>query len=252
MWLITTGLTMLLFKVPLLVALVIASCATPTDPVLSNAIVKGSFADQHVSPRLRNLISAESGANDGFGYPFLFLAVHILKSASTGEALKTWVIKTILYQVLGAAIFGAAIGVAAKYILRWSTKRNNIDKESFLCFGIAVGIFTVGTAGYLDLDDLLAAFAAGNALTWDDWYREETEDDELQNVMDLLLNSLFFTFVGATIPWDSFVSPKDGLTAGKLVGLGLLVLLLRRLPSMLLFHRAIPCLQKSWSEALCE
>jgi NhaP-type Na+/H+ or K+/H+ antiporter len=240
---------MLVFKVPLLVALIIASCATPTDPVLSNSIVKGSFADQHVSPRLRNLISAESGANDGFGYPFLFLAAYLLKSASTGEALTIWVVKTILYQVIGAAIFGAAIGVLANAVLKWSTTHNFIDKESFLCYGIAVGIFTVGAAGYLDLDDLLAAFAAGNALTWNDWYREETEDDELQNVMDLLLNTIFFIYVGATIPWESFVSPKDGLTAGRLVILGVLVLLFRRLPALLLFHRAIPCLQKSFSEA---
>jgi hypothetical protein len=49
--------------VPVLVALVIAAAVTPTDPVLSSAIVKGSFADQYVSPRIRNLISAESGAN---------------------------------------------------------------------------------------------------------------------------------------------------------------------------------------------
>lgn len=250
MWLVTTGLTMLCFpNVPLLVALVIASCATPTDPVLSNSIVKGSFADQHVSPRLRNIISAESGANDGFGYPFLFLAVYLLKEGSTGEAIKTWVFKTILYQVLGASILGFLIGLSAKYILRWSTNRNFIDKESFLCYGIAVGIFTVGSAGYLDVDDLLAAFVAGNALTWDDWYREETEEDELQNVIDLLLNTVYFIFVGATIPWESFHSPEDGITVLKLAGLGILVLLLRRLPALLAFHRVIPCLQKSWSEA---
>ncbi|UZJ56160.1 hypothetical protein CBS101457_005480 [Exobasidium rhododendri] len=251
MWLTTTGLVMLCFPgVPLLVGLVIASCATPTDPVLSNSIIKGSFADQHVSPRLRNLISAESGANDGFGYPFLFLAVHLIKSASTGEALKAWVLETILYQVVGAAVFGALVGFVANQVLKWSTNHNYIDKESFLCYGVAVGIFTVGAAGYLNLDDLLAAFAAGNALTWDDWYRKETEEDELQNVIDLLLNTSYFIFVGATIPWKSFNSPDDGITVLRLVGLGALVLLLRRLPALLLFHRLVPCLQKSWSEAL--
>lgn len=250
MWLITTGLTMLCFPgLPLLAALVIASCTTPTDPVLSNSIVKGSFADQHVSPRLRNLISAESGANDGFGYPFLFLAVHLIKKGSSGQALQAWVLETILYQVVGAAVFGALIGMAANRVLQWSANHNYIDKESFLCYGVAVGIFTVGAAGYLNMDDLLAAFAAGNALTWDDWYRQETEEDELQNVIDLLLNTVYFIFVGATIPWESFHVPEVGITVGRLVGLAALVLLLRRLPAMILFHRLIPCLQKSASEA---
>lgn len=250
MWLVTTGLTMLCFpEVPLLAALVLASCTTPTDPVLSNSIVKGSFADQHVSPRLRNLISAESGINDGFGYPFLFLAVHLLRKGSTGEALQAWVLETILYQVVGAAIFGALIGMAANRVLQWSTNHNFIDKESFLCYGVAVGIFTVGAAGYLNLDDLLAAFAAGNALTWDDWYRKETEEDELQNVIDLLLNTVYFIFVGATIPWSSFQAPEIGVTVPRLASLAALVLLLRRLPAMLVFHRFIPSLQKSLSEA---
>lgn len=65
MWLLTTACITVVFpNLPILVTLVIASCATATDPVLSNSIVKGSFADSYVPPRLRNLISGESGAND--------------------------------------------------------------------------------------------------------------------------------------------------------------------------------------------
>lgn len=248
MWLVTTGLTMLVLpNISLLSALVIASCTTPTDPVLSNAIVKGSFADQHISPRLRNLISAESGANDGFAYPFLFLAVHLLRSSSTYQALSTWALETILYQVMGAGLLGALIGIAANRALRWSTNHNFIDKESFLCYGIAVGILTVGLGGYLNMDDLLAAFAAGNALTWDDWYRKETEENELQNISDLLLNTSFFVYVGSTIPWKAMV--LHGLSPFRLVMLSILVLLFRRLPAMLLFYKTIPRL-KSIGEAI--
>lgn len=249
MWLVTTGLTKLVIpEISMLAALVIASCATPTDPVLSNAIVKGSFADQHISPRLRNLISAESGANDGFAYPFLFLALRLIKSPTTNTALFSWFLNSVLYQVGGAIVFGAFVGVAANRILRWSTYHNTIDKESFVVFGIAVGIFSVGVGGLLDLDDLLAAFAAGNALTWDDWYRKETEDEELQNVTDLLLNTSFFMYVGATIPWESFTSKEIGLNPARLVLLSVLVLLLRRLPALILAYRYIPRV-KTLSEA---
>lgn len=41
-------------------SLVIASCVTPTDPVLANAICKGRFAEEHVPPNVRNLISKRS------------------------------------------------------------------------------------------------------------------------------------------------------------------------------------------------
>src|SRR5437762_1294255 len=46
-------------------ALAIGACVTPTDPVLSNSIVKGKFADKNVPKDLQKIIIAESGANDG-------------------------------------------------------------------------------------------------------------------------------------------------------------------------------------------
>jgi len=48
-------------------ALAIGACVTPTDPVLSNSIVKGKFADKNVPKDLQKIIIAESGANDGLG-----------------------------------------------------------------------------------------------------------------------------------------------------------------------------------------
>lgn len=121
MWLATTFCIWIVIpSLPLLAGLVIATSATPTDPVLSNAIVKGAFADQYVSPRLRNLISAESGANDGFGYPFLFLAVHLLKLETTTEALTTWLFQTCLYTVGGAVLYGIVVGYICRRLIEFS------------------------------------------------------------------------------------------------------------------------------------
>lgn len=38
---------------------VIGACISPTDPILSNSVLKGRFADQHIPMRIRYLISAE-------------------------------------------------------------------------------------------------------------------------------------------------------------------------------------------------
>lgn len=80
----------LIFPLTYLEALCIAACVTPTDPVLSNALVYGSYAEEYLPEYLRMLISAEAGANDGFGYPFLFLAIYLLKIASPGHAIGDW------------------------------------------------------------------------------------------------------------------------------------------------------------------
>lgn len=243
MWLATTLCIWLVIpSLPLLAGLVIATSATPTDPVLSNAIVKGAFADQYVSPRLRNLISAESGANDGFGYPFLYLAVHLLRIESTTQALTTWILKTCLYTVGGAIVYGIVIGYICRRLIDFSTARNLIDKESFLLFGAAMGVFIIGSGGVLQFDDLLAAFVAGNALSWTDFYREQCEESEVDNCLDLLLNLVFFSFLGATIPWDSFNDPDNGITPGRLALMCIFVLVFRRLPAMLAFYRYVPTL----------
>jgi len=97
MWLCTTGCMMLVVpKVSLLAALVIGSCVTCTDPILSQAVAKGPFSDKYVRRNLRELISAEAGANDGFGFPFLMLAVYLIRHAESPEL--TQEIETSLLQ----------------------------------------------------------------------------------------------------------------------------------------------------------
>lgn len=240
-WLIVAGLIMLVIpNVPFLVALVIAASTTPTDPILANSICKGAFADQYVPARVRNIISAESGMNDGLAYPFLFLAIRLIKSPTTTEALTTWIFQDVLYTVGGAVVAGIVVGVAANRALRFACRNSLIDKESFLLFGPLLGITMIGMAGAAGLDDLLAVFVAGNAFTYDDWYRKETEEDEVQNVLDFLLNSAFFAFAGAAIPFITFNMPEIGTSPLRLLLLALLVLLFRRLPPMLLLYKGIP------------
>ncbi|CAO1631241.1 unnamed protein product [Sympodiomycopsis kandeliae] len=244
MWVITAFLIKFVFPdVSILVALILSACTTPTDPVLSNSIVKGAFADQFVPARLRNLISAESGLNDGLALPYLFLAIRLLRTSSTSEALTTWILKDILWTVMGSAAVGIVIGLLANRALRFACKHNTIDKESFLLYGPVLGLATLGLAGAIGVDDLLAVFVAGNAFTYDDWYREETESDEVQNVLDFLLNSMFFAFAGAALPFATFNDPEVlGTTPAKLLLLSVLVLLFRRIPPMLALYKVIPAL----------
>jgi hypothetical protein len=87
-------------------------------------------------------------------------------------------------------------------------------------------------------DDVLACFIAGNVFTWDDWFRLETMDDSLQPTIDMLLNVAIFMWFGAVCPWHSFID-NNVVDIGRLVALGVLVLLLRRLPMVLAFHKHI-------------
>lgn len=64
-------------------------------------------------------------------------------------------------------------------------------------------------------------------------------EDTLQPTIDLVLNMAIFIWLGAVCPWRSFV---DGsvVPVERLFLLGILVLLLRRLPVIFLLRRMIP------------
>lgn len=158
MWLCTT-LCMLatIPKITLLAALVIGSCVTCTDPILSQAIAKGPFADKFVARPLREIISSEAGANDGFGFPFLMLAVYLIRHADVpgagegneggagvaeraialvaragdvgrlgggvGKAMSEWFLETWLYIVLLSVVYGAVVGYGSCKAIKYCLKR---------------------------------------------------------------------------------------------------------------------------------
>lgn len=225
-------------------ALAVGACVTPTDPVLSNAIVKGKFADKNVPKDLQRIIIAESGANDGLGYPFLFLALYLLKyveSDGAGQpggarlAMGYWFGESWGYTIIMGAAYGAVVGWVAKELLHWAEGKGWVDRESFLVFAIALALFITGTCGMIGSDDVLANFIAGNVFNWDDWFRSETNDDSLQPTIDMLLNISIFAWYGVVCPWASFAH-SDVIPVYRLIALGILVLLLRRIPMIYALH----------------
>lgn len=134
--------------------LVIGSCVTCTDPILSQAIAKGPFADKYVARHLREIISSEAGMNDGFGFPFLMLAVYLMRYADgqptsehgahgaalmarsgdvgrqgggADKAIAHWVVETWLYYILMGAVYGVVVGYGSLHALRFGLRRYAVD-----------------------------------------------------------------------------------------------------------------------------
>jgi hypothetical protein len=63
-------------------------------------------------------------------------------------------------------------------------------------------------------------------------------DDSLQPTIDMLLNVTFFIWIGATCPWPSFAH-NSVIPIYRLVFLGILILLLRRPPFVMLIHKRL-------------
>ncbi|KAI1266948.1 Sodium/hydrogen exchanger family-domain-containing protein [Xylariaceae sp. FL1019] len=272
MWLSTsTCIFVTLPHLPFVATLVIGACATSTDPILSQAVAKGPFADKYVARPLREIMSAEAGSNDGFASPFLMLAVNLMRlsarqaetlvernrgvgpyPSNIGNALGNWAIETLVYIVLLATVYGAVVGFCARIGVEFSLRRKWIDTECYLLFPTALGLFIIGTCGAIGTSDLLACFVAGCALNWDGQFLAETErrHDEVNSCIDIILNFGGFMYVGAAVPWNQFNQPANGITYMRLIGLGVLVLFFRRIPALLMTYKAMPFVVQNWREAL--
>jgi len=250
-WLITSLVIWWMIE-PLtwLESLACAACVTATDPVLASSVVgKGKFA-KRVPKHLRDLLSAESGCNDGMAFPFIYLSFYLIQyRPHTSEVAFHWFCNTILYECIFGATYGVLIGYIGRHMIKWADRRGLIDRESFLVFYFVLALFCAGTGATLGTDDLLVGFAAGVGFSNDGWFTEKTEESHVSNVIDLLLNLTYFVYLGAIIPWEQYNAPEFGLTPWRLVVIAIFVIFFRRIPIMLMLKPLIPDI-KTWREAL--
>ncbi|KAF2096559.1 Na/H antiporter-like protein [Rhizodiscina lignyota] len=253
-WLICGLFIYLLFNCSFETALVISACLTPTDPVLASSVLGNSVFSERIPRHIKNMLSAESGCNDGTSFPFLYIGLSILQRSTFTGTLKKWFLITILWQCVFGTFLGVVIGRAANWLLKFSNRRQLIAPPTYLVFYLLLAIFCIGVASTLGIDDFLVAFAAGASFAHDGWFSAKTAESSLGNVVDLLLNSTMFVYFGASIPWSSFESADSesrlaGLTTARLFVLLLLVLAFRRIPVVLALKPLMSDL-RTWREAL--
>ncbi|OAX83124.1 sodium/hydrogen antiporter [Emergomyces africanus] len=231
-------------------SLACAACVTATDPVLASSVVgKGKFA-KRVPKHLRDLLSAESGCNDGMAFPFIYLAVYLIEyRPDASQVAYHWICFTVLYECVFGAFFGFMIGYIGRHAIKLAERKSLIDRESFLVFYFVLALFCAGSGSLLGMDDLLIGFSAGVGFSNDGWFTEKTEESHVSNVIDLLLNLAYFVYFGAIIPWQQFNMPDLGMVPWRLVVIAIFVIFFRRIPIMLILKPFIPDI-KTWREAM--
>ncbi|KAK5947065.1 hypothetical protein PMZ80_001211 [Knufia obscura] len=245
-WVVSAAILKLIIGLKWSSAFIVAATLTPTDPVLSASVLGEAKFSTRVPKRLRHLLAAESGCNDGTAFPFLYAALFAVLENSVADWSKMFFLEVILWQCALGVVIGAAVGWMAAKALRFSEERGYTQKSTLFVFYFLLAIFSVGVGSTLGLDDFLVAFSAGTAFSWDSWFNEKTHEMRLPSIIDLLLNSTMFIYFGTIIPWGKYTGQ---INAWKLLACTVLILLFRRLPSMLAIKRFLPEV-RSWSEAI--
>lgn len=91
-------------------ALLLGAVLAPTDPVLASDVQVGppNSDDSH---RVKFALTAEAGMNDGFAFPFVWLAITLAVSNQSPEAIALdWFAYDVLYRIVAGTIIGFAVG----------------------------------------------------------------------------------------------------------------------------------------------
>ncbi|MEJ5946594.1 cation:proton antiporter [Pseudokineococcus basanitobsidens] len=230
------GAAALAAGLPLGLALLVGACLSPTDPVLASSVVSGGPAERDLPLRLRQALTAESGANDGLGLPFVLVGLAVVLPGLTAGGAAVEMVR----EVLGAVVVGAVLGTVVGHLVPDADDRRALAGGPRLVLTLLLAVAVLGVARLVGTDGVLAVFVAGLA------YNRvvPTSDREPQDSLDEAVNRYavlpFFLLLGVVLPWSDWAALGWGAAV-----LAAAVLLVRRLPVLLLLHRPLGL---SWRE----
>lgn len=201
-------------------ALLLGAVLSPTDPVVTSAVVTA----ESVPAKVRHTLNLESGLNDGLALPFVlfFLALATGAGSPGTEAL----------QLAGEAVAGAAVGIALAVGAAWllpRLPRGGIEHKYVGIYALAIAFVAFGVAEVTGwANGLIAVFVGGIAFAV---VRHSLPEEylEFNETLSALFQVITFTVFGALIVATGW----DGSTT-RLVAFIAFVLLVARPVAVLL------------------
>jgi NhaP-type Na+/H+ or K+/H+ antiporter len=254
---------------------------------------------KHVPLPIRQILLAESAANDGLAYPFLSIAVYLTTEASRETAFEKWLVISLLCpwtnhtfllqvliyrldQVILGTVIGAVIGTRLYDFGCLETERFHrllilslveiCSSETLPRSGVVHSTIHRPGVVYSRCNQftwerrsprrfccwcacispryfICSFLCVGSAISWDGDFNLQTENDAFSSILDLVLNCACFIYIGAWLPFDRFDISELGISPWRLVLLMLVILALRRIPSLLILYKLMPEVS-NWREAL--
>ncbi|MDQ3708654.1 MAG: cation:proton antiporter [Actinomycetota bacterium] len=227
---VVAGAGALLLGLPAALAALVGACLSPTDPVLAAGVVSGGPAERDLPARLRLLLTAESGANDGLALPLVGLALAAVLPA-TGA---TDAVGRLVWEVLGGTFVGVLAGALAGRALQAAVHRHDLSHGPELVFTLLLAVAVLGLARLAGTDGVLAVFVAGLAYNRAVAEGERGPQENIDEAVNRYAVLPLFLVLGAVLPWRDWVA--FGPAAVAFVAI---VLLLRRLPLILALARPL-------------
>lgn len=234
MWFLSSGVLFFTFAgFSFVQCLLLGAIISPTDPVVASTLTSGKLAKKYLPAFIRDNLTFESGFNDGFAYPIVFLS--LLLAGFAGFDLEEWTTRIFLYETVLCAVLALGVGTGAGYIMKKSHKAGWMNKKTLLPFSIAVALLLLAGFNALKMNGILAVFVGGYAFAQDITSHEDLEEKRIQDSMERLTTIPIFFILGLMLPWQEW--HNMGWKAPAII---LLILFLRRIPAILLLMPVLP------------
>ena len=175
-------------------ALFVGAALAPTDAALGIPVV----TNPAVPSRIRQLITVESGLNDGIATPVVMLAI-AGAAAAAGLEHAQGAGHAAVELLVGVAV-GAAVGGVGGTALRWA-RRHGTAAESFAGIAVlALALLSYACALALNGNGFVAAFCGGLAFGAFAGRRAPAELEFLEQMGTLLASLVWMAFGAIAIP----------------------------------------------------
>lgn len=163
------------------VSLLLAAVLAPTDPVLASDIQLEEHQDEKKrNTGLRYTLTGEAGINDGFAFPFVFLAILWSQTTSFSDIdLGHFVWYYIIYKLAVGALIGAIIGFIYSYFIHKHDEQNiSIILGGFIA--VALTFFSYGIAEVAHTYGFISVFTTGIFIQF---YQANRAEDRVESKM---------------------------------------------------------------------
>jgi monovalent cation/hydrogen antiporter len=183
---------------PLAVAFALAAILSPTDPVAVSAIA----ARVPIPTRLMHILEGESLLNDATGLVCFQFAV---AAALTGHFSLAAAGLTFLWVALAGLAIGAAVTVGASFAQGWLGRHFGEESGSSILINLLIPFGAYLAAEYLHASGILAAVAAGVAMSYVELSGRGLAATRVQraavwDTVQFALNGIMFVLLGEQLP----------------------------------------------------
>jgi len=142
------------------VSLLIAAILAPTDPALASSVQVEHAGDKDL---VRFCLTGESGMNDAIAFPFVILALELIKLEYHQIDFAHWFLTEMFWVIPGGIVLGSGLGaMTGRAVLYLRTQQKEaVGLDEFLVLGLIA--LSYGLALALNVSGFLSVFCAGLA-----------------------------------------------------------------------------------------